>query len=235
MRYLISFTLVLVLFSASAQNEAVKSAAPADSIPFEIRKQAYIYNMAKKYNDPAVARMALYNLIASTPNSLNLMDTLALMYLEYEQYASAALISQDVSSINPNDIFAAEVAAIAFENLGVKNKAVDFYEKLYLNNNNLSTLYKITFLQYQLKRYGEAINNADILIASEKSDEMMLYFPLENQQNQPVSMKVGAIRLKGMIEEDRGNTSLAKELFQKALDMKPDFEILKQQIAELEK
>lgn len=234
MKYLFSIAFTSLLLATTAQDQ-VESAVPADSVPLEIRKQAYIYNLAKKYNDPAVARMALYNLIASNPNSLHLMDTLALMYLDYEEYASAALISQDVQSINPNDMLAVEIAAISFERLGVKNKAVDYYEKLYLESNNLNTLYKIAFLQYQLKRHGEAITNADIIIESAKSDDIQLIFPTDDRENQQVSMKVATIRLKGMVEEDRGNTALAKDLYQKALDMQPDFELIQKQIAELEK
>jgi hypothetical protein len=36
-----------------------------------------------------------------------------------------------------------------------------------------------------------------------------------------------------MIEEDQGNTSLAKEYYQKALDMEPDFVIMKEQLEAL--
>ena len=231
--------LLLIVFiigsSGVMAQEQVKSAVPADSIPFEVRKQAYIYNLATKYNDPAVARMALYNLVASSQNSLHLMDTLALMYLEYEQYASAALVSQDVYQINPNDLFAAEIAAVSFEQLGVYNKAVDYYEKLYLESNDLGTLYKMAFLQLNLKRYGESIANADIIIGSEESDNLKLIFPTQENNNQQVSLKAASLRLKGMVEASRGNKELAKEHYQKALELEPEFQVLKQQISELDK
>ncbi|RED94408.1 hypothetical protein [Marinoscillum furvescens] len=229
MKYLLSLIVCLVAFASSAQQQV-----PQDSIPFELRKQAYIYSMANKYNDPAVARMALYNLIATNPGSSALLDSLALLYIDYQQYASAALVAQDAMKLNPDDIFATEVAAVAFDNLGVKTRAVANYEKLYLANNDLNTLYKVAFLQLDLKRYGQALSNADIIIESSKSEEIELIFPTQDNKGQEVSMKVAAIRLKGMIEKDRGNTALAKDLFQKALDMQPDFELLKQQIAELD-
>lgn len=231
MKYLLTTALSIVLFVASSQ----ESQTPPDSIPFELRKQAYIYNMAKKYNDPAVARMALYNLIATSDNSLHLMDTLALMYFNYEQYASAALITQDIQSINPDDMLATEIAAISFENLGVSSKSITYYEKLYLDSNDMGTLYKVTFLQYQSKRYEEALVNADAIIESADSEELQLVFPTKDKKNQQISMKTATIRLKGMIEEDKGNTSLAKEYYQKALEMAPDFEILKDQITNMDK
>ncbi|MEQ8582970.1 MAG: hypothetical protein RIC30_11465 [Marinoscillum sp.] len=230
MKYLATLLIALCAISASAQQQA-----PKDSIPYELRKQAYIYTLAKKYNDPDVARMALYNLIATNPNSSAVLDSLALLYFDYQQYASAALVAQDAMKIDPNDLFATEVAAVAFDNLGVKTRAVNNYEKLYLANNDLGTLYKIAFLQLELKRHGEAINNADVIIASPKSDELKLVFPIDNSRTQEISLKAATVRMKGMIEADKGNTSLARELYQKALDMEPDFAMLKEQIAALDK
>ncbi|MEQ8470982.1 MAG: hypothetical protein RIC35_07350 [Marinoscillum sp.] len=231
MKYLFSFIILLAGLGASSQTAPAKQ----DSIPWELRKQAYIYSMATKYNDPSVARMALYNILAESPGNPAIYDSLAILYFDYNQLASAALVAQDAIKINPNDLFATEIAAVAFENLGVNAKAVNNYEKLYLANNDLGVLYKVSFLQMGLKRYGEAINNADIIIASPKSEETKLIFPINEQKNQEVSLKVATVRLKGMIEEERGNTALAKEIYQKALDMQPDFEVLKQQIAELSK
>lgn len=234
MKYLLTLTIVFVGFVASAQNGTQK--AKQDSIPWELRKNAFIYGIAKNYNDPSVARMALYNLIAENPGNPALYDTLALWYYEYNQLASAALVASDAMRIDPNDLFAAEVAALSFEGLGVKNRAVENYEKMYLANNDLGTLYKIAFLQMDIKRYGEAINNVQVIIDSPKSEEQKLIFPKDDKNNtQQVPLRVAAIRLKGMIEEDRGNTSLAKDLYQKALDMQPDFVVLKQQMADLNK
>ncbi len=234
MKYLLTLAIVFVGYMASAQNGTQK--AKQDSIPWELRKNAFIYGIAKNYNDPSVARMALYNLIAENPGNPALYDTLALWYYEYNQLASAALVATDAMRIDPNDLFAAEVAALSFEGLGVKNRAVENYEKMYLANNDLGTLYKIAFLQMDIKRYGEAINNAQVIIDSPKSDQQKLIFPKDEKNNtQQIPLKVAAIRLKGMIEEDRGNTALAKDLYQKALDMQPDFAVLKQQLADLNK
>lgn len=230
MKYVLTLIITAVSLGAFSQQQV-----PQDSIPFELRKQAYIYTLAKKYNDPSVARMALYNIIATNSNSAAILDSLAILYLDYQQYASAALVAQDAMKIDPDDMFATEIAAVAFENLGVKNRAVNNYEKLYLSTNDLGILYKVAFLQLELKRHGEALNNADIVIASPDSDKIKLVFPINNTQTQDISLKAATMRMKGMIEQDRGNTSLAREHYQKALEMEPDFAVLKEQIAELDK
>ena len=110
--------------------------APGDSIPWELRKQSLIYNAALKFNDPAVAKMALYNLIAEDPGNHILYDSLAKLYREYKQPISAALVAQQAININPNDMFAMEIAASSFDQLGAKDKALSYYAKLYLNGSD---------------------------------------------------------------------------------------------------
>lgn len=231
MKYILSVIAGVVVFMASAQNQEVSQ----DSIPYELRKQAYIYSLAKKYNDPSVARMALYNLIATNPNSAPILDSLALLYYEYQQYASAALVAQDAMMINPQDAFAIEVSAVAFENLGVRNRAAESYEKLYLLNNDLGTLYKLAFIELDLDRYDEATANADVIIESSKSSELELIFPIDDKKTQNISMKAAAFRLKGMIEEDKGNKEEAKKYYQEALSLEPEFAVLIEQVADLDK
>ena len=60
---------------ASAQNEET---LPGDSIPWELRKQAFIYSTAKSFNDPVVARTALYNILAINPANVSIYDSLAI-------------------------------------------------------------------------------------------------------------------------------------------------------------
>lgn len=237
MKYIFFIIIALGIFSASAQEQAQQAMQQAqrDSIPLELRRQAYIYSLAKKYNDPVVARMALYNILSTNPNSTPIMDSLALLYLDYQQYASAALVAQDVVQINPEDVFAAEIAAVSFDNLGVKTKAVDNYEKMYLATNDLGTLYRVAFLQFELKRFGEAMNNADVLVEDPKSEELNLIFQKSQKENQEISLKASAMRLKGMIAEAQGNTEQAKEFYQKALELEPEFAIAQKELSELGK
>lgn len=226
-----NFILILMCLFAIGANGQEEQAQ--DSIPYEFNRQAYIFEMAKAYNDPIVARMALYNLLSYNPGNTTLMDTLAMMYLDYNKMASAALVAQDAAGINKNDLFAVEIAAVAFERLGVLSKAIPFYETLYTNNFDIGVLYKVAFMQMQVKNYVESTTNADIIIENTESDKIKLVFPIDDKETQEVSMKAAAYRLKGLIEEDQGNTSLARDYYQKALDMEPDFKLVKEEIATL--
>ena len=99
---------VLMIISAGFLNAQSSEIAPGDSIPWELRKQSFIYNSAKIFNDPVVARTALYSLLAENPGNVALYDSLALIYFQYNQNASAALVAQQALQINPDDQFALE-------------------------------------------------------------------------------------------------------------------------------
>ncbi|NQZ77770.1 MAG: hypothetical protein HRT61_16945, partial [Ekhidna sp.] len=165
-RVLCVFMIVIVGF-ANGQSQEM---APGDSIPWEIRKQAFIYNTAMIFNDPVVARTALYSILATNPANVAIYDSLAILYFQANQTASAALAAQQALQIEPQDQFAMEIAAASLEKLGAKDKALDNYERLYLANQDINTLYKIAFLQMEVRRYAEADNTLDIIINDTQSE-----------------------------------------------------------------
>lgn len=229
------FTLIVcgMGFSSFAQSQEM---VPGDSIPWELRKQSFIYNSARLFNDPLVARMALYNLISENPGNVALYDSLALSYYQYNQNASAALVAQQALAINPNDMFATEIAANGFDKLGAKDQAITYFETLYLNNNNdINTLYKVAFLQFETQRYGEANTSLNIIIGDPQSKETSIVFPTTDGNGQEVPLDVSAHRVKAMIEEAQGNTEEAKSMYLEVLKMHPGFQVVQQQLRELTK
>ncbi len=229
MKIILSFLLISMMYVASAQEQ---NKQPLDSLPFEIRKQAFLYNLARKYNDYDMQKMALYNLYVYNP-SVSFLDSLAVLYFDNQEYVSAGLVSQDAVTADPSDMLATEVAALSFDNLGVSARAVEYYEKLYVDNESLGTLYRIMFLQYGLERYEECLTNADIIIENPKAKTTNLYFPVNDQQNQMINLEVAAYRMKGMVAQAKGNKDEAAAYFEQALKLAPSFALLKQQIEEL--
>ncbi|MFY0686175.1 MAG: hypothetical protein JXQ90_03370 [Cyclobacteriaceae bacterium] len=213
---------------ASAQERQANDTLP----PMGVQQQAFIYGLAMKYNDLNMAKSALYNILSYNPANVNILDSLALLYFENQEFAPAVLISQDILAINPKDMLATEIAALSFERLGVKDRAIPHYEKMYLANNNINLLYQIAFLQLDVKRFNEADNNADVIIADAKAETLKMLFPRVRQgETQEVSLKAAAYRLKAMIQEEKGNTDEAKSLYLKTLELAPGFEMAQQQLA----
>ncbi len=228
MKRLLFIATIFISFNSFSQN----ADQPYDSVPAQFERQYFVYQVANKYNDAAVAKAALYQMLAMNPTNTALLDTLALMYYEFQQYTSAALVSQDAASINPDDALANEIAALSFDNLGLKDRAVKYYERMYLQTTDVGVLYRMAFLQFELKRFNEATASVDGLIDSEDTKNQKVYFPKEDKTQQEISLLAGAYRLKGMIEKELGNVENAKANFNKALEISPDFEIVKKQLAE---
>ncbi len=230
--FLVGFCVAVLSMSLQAQEEKT---VPLDSLPFDIQKQAFIYTTSLRYNDPIIARMALYNLLAYNPGNTAVLDSLALSYIDARQYPSAVLASQDALRIDPKDMLATEIAAVSFESLGLKDRAISYYETMYLSNNDINVLYKIGFIQFDLKRYNEALSSADIIIGDASAAKENIIFQKNERENQEVSMVAAAYRLKAMIYEAQGSVDQAKEQYNKALELAPDFALAKMQLEELNK
>ena len=228
MRRLLFATIAISSFFVSGQDQSTQ--AP-DSIPLELQKKIFMYNASRSYNDALVNRVSLYLLLAENPNNYALRDSLALLYLQQQEFASAALVAQEVADFVPNNMYATQIAANALERLGVKDRALGYYERLSLNDtDNVNFLYKIGFLQYDLKLFEEAITTAKRLSEKEEAKNVKLVFPTKDEQGQEVSLRLAAVRLMGMVEESRDDKQKAKEHYEMVLKEMPTFEVVKQQL-----
>jgi len=191
------------------------------------------YSLAAQWNDFEVAKDALYDLIIENPANDSLLITLAYYYYENRQYASTLLISQELISRNPKDMNTLEMAAVSAEGLGVRDKALQYYETLYLQGNNVGTLYKVAFLQYDLKRFKESSANADILLSKPDIATQKVYFNDAENKPKEFIMKVAVLNLKGMLLQEEGDKVGAKKQFEQALALGPDFIPAKENLAKL--
>jgi len=212
--------LMLVFFGVVA---AFAQDSPQSTPEFKRNKQ--VFEMASLFNDAAVARTALYNMIAIDSKNPALLDSLALLYYEFQNYSSAAIVTQAALRANPSNPLMLELSAICYESLGLPDRALAQYETLYMKQNNPLTLYKMAFLQLQVKHYVEVNTSADILLAKPELKETKIVFPKEDETTQEVSMHAALYNLKGLAAKAQGDNAGAKAMFDKALEVSPDFEI----------
>ncbi len=198
------------------------------------QQQQNVYKSAMKYADVSAARNSLFNMIALDPNDASLLDSLAYMYFEYQQFTSCLLVCLDILKVNPDNIAALEMSAVAYDNLGLKDKALTSYESIYLRNNSIYTLYRIAALQLDLSRHTESMTNVDILLEKEETKEAKV--PINTEQgSMQISLEAAVYNLKGLIEADQGNKESARASYQKALSLEPDFVMATNNLAELDK
>jgi len=179
------------------------------------------YERAIRYNDRVEAKSALYKLISINPQSDSLMTTLAYLYFEARQYASSVLVCMDILAINPKNGGALEMGAMSYENLGLKDKALDNFEKLYLLSDDFQALYKMAFLQFDLAKYRQCTTNIEILLQAPEAEEATVFYTIGEEEKE-FSVKVALINLKGLVNKEQGNEDLARQDFEEVLKMAPD-------------
>ncbi|MDO8968720.1 lipopolysaccharide assembly protein LapB [Algoriphagus sp.] len=221
-------TFLLLLLAFCAGNLAAQTAT--DSIPkLDPKIKAALnaadqtaYQAAIRYSDLEMAKTKLYDLMIRNPENPRYMEALGNIYFDNSQFASAALVSLDLLQGNSKNVGALEIAAYSLEQLGALDRALPHFESLYLLTGDNFSLYKSAFLQYNLKRYEEAMNSVNMLVKNSKADEK-IGFPKSQTETQEVSMKAAALNLKGLIYLDQNSKVEAKTAFNEAIALDANF------------
>lgn len=192
-----------------------------------------VYDRAMKYNDFPVAKNALYNMLAADPENDSVLYTLAYYYFDSQSYASCLMVCMDIIAKNPNELGIIEAMAVSYENLGLLQKSLEAYEKLYLLTDNINSLYKTTFIQFELKRYDECETNIDILLSKKEVDELKLVYTFEENKQEEFPMRVSVLNLKGALLIQQGDTVEARKTFEEVLALAPNFKLAKENLASL--
>jgi tetratricopeptide (TPR) repeat protein len=220
MRHLL-FTAILFCLALGNQAQAQSQGNPKESP--EYKRELGVYNLGKRYNDFAVVRLSLYNLIALDPGDVSLLDSLALYYFEYENYASAALVSNDIILRQPNNLLALEINGLSMETLGIYDNALNRFEQLYLKEPNINALYKIAFLQFNLKRFTECATSLKQIMEDPESLEEFVQFGGENRSSLNVTMHASAKNLLALVKSEQGQKEEAIRMLEEILKEYPTF------------
>ncbi len=219
--------LISLVYSNYANSQDIK-----ESPSYKQHKAAY--DQAIKYADVSVARNSLYNLIALDPGDESLVDSLAYMYYEYQQFTSCLLVCLDLLKRNPENLPALEMSAVSYEKLGLKDKALTSYESIYLRNNSIYTLYRMAILQLDLGRHTESMTNVNILLEKAETKEAKVSMSTD-QGTRQISLEAAVYNLKGLIDAAQDNKEAARTSYQQAISLEPEFTVAKNNLAELDK
>lgn len=219
--------LVSLLLSSAA---TVFGQTAADSIPkFDPKVKSAMnaadqmaYQAALRFSDLETAKIKLYDLMVRNPEDLRYMEALGSLFFESGKNASAALVAMDLLKINDKNTGALEIASYALEQLGAFDRALPYYESLYLLTGDNFSLYKSAYLQFSIKRYAEAMNSLTMLIKIAKIDEK-IGFAVSETETQQVNMKAAALNLKGLVFLEQDSKSEAKVAFNEAIALEPTF------------
>jgi len=199
----------------------------------EYVKSMALLRKSQDFNDADMEKRALFNLLVLNENDTIVLQSLASKYYNEANFTSAVLVGLDYLKRHPGDVFALEICALSYEKLRIFDKAIQYYQDLYFRDDNVFILYQIAFLQYRVKNYGESIVN--IMALLNKADPAAtLQLTGSNNRLQEVSFEAALYNLRGLIEADKGNNTEAKEFFEQALKVEPEFEAALLSLKELD-
>jgi tetratricopeptide (TPR) repeat protein len=90
-------------------------------------------------------------------------------------------------------------------------------------------------LQFELERYNECKTSLDIILKDPQANALKLNFAKNETEQQEVSLSAAAYNMKGMLEKRLGNKEEAKSLFEKAIEIEPEFVLAAQNLKDLGK
>lgn len=244
MKKVFTLTLLAALsLSAYAQKKETKDAAPAPATTKtagalttpEYQLQEKIFRTALKYSDGDAAKNALFSMMVQNPEMASLKDSLAILYFNLNRNAECVLVCRDILSSNENNDNILEIKAIAEQNLGLYRESLADYEKVYGKTKNVSYLYEIATLQYQLKRFGECNTTVTAILSNEEATKQTISISAGQQgQSQKVPMKAAAYNLRGVIAADLKEYAAAVSNYEEALKIYPEFVLAKNNLTVLQ-
>lgn len=227
---------------ATQQPAAAKPEEPKPDVEEEGRQQVTgffnhfykKYLVANQFGDYDVARDALYDILVESPTD-SMLYTLAVSYFDAQKFTSAALVGQELLTRIPKNPMVLELTGSAFESLGLKDKALQHFESMYLVENSFAAQYKVALLQYDLKRLKEAQINCEDMLTKKEADKITVTFQNAAKQNKECTIRVSILNLLGLIARDSSDKATAKKYFEQALAIAPEFPEAKENLAALAK
>lgn len=192
-----------------------------------------VYRLAARYGDYTTAIAATYHLMALDPADAALKDTLASLYFGARSWAQAMTLGREILTGQPDNAKMLQLVAISEENLGRAKEALEAYEKVYAQTKLPFHLYKVAVLQYQLQRLGECQNTLGMVIFAPEADKAKVALPVNQQQQQEVNLKAAAFYVRGLVSLDQKEPMLARQAFQEALRLEPQFVLAKARLDEM--
>ncbi len=198
-------------------------------------KRKSVIRTAIKFQDPGPAVNAYYDLLAMYPDSVQYLDSLAFLYYQVGMNQQCILVSSEILSSNPNNLAILEVKAVSEKNLGLIKMALEDFEKLLPATKNIQHQYQIATLQYDLKRLGECQLTIKSLLQREDLDQAKVTVFYGQGLSQTVSMKAAIYNMEGVILKDLNENERAMEMFQKSIQLEPEFALALNNKTSLEK
>ena len=224
MKQILSILLCVVTIQiTTAQKVTVKTLKE-----IELNNHKKIVTQALTYNDAQTAINSMHNIIALEGANSTYKDSLAITYFNVRNYASSYLLAKELLVSKPKNLQLLEINAVSLQNLNATKEAIDAYEILFANTNNMVHGYQLALLQNGIKRFAEAQATIAKTVQSKEVEGAMVQMPVDKEKNQNVPLKAAAYNLQGLIAYGLKDNTTASAAFNEALKIMPKFALATQ-------
>ncbi|CAN5323673.1 hypothetical protein BH09BAC1_BH09BAC1_10300 [soil metagenome] len=191
-----------------------------------------IYTKALEYGDYNTAIVAAHTILANSPADYHYMDSLVGLYYASGNMLAAVNIGNDILTAAPQNVNVRQMVANSQLGLGIYGEAALNFQDLYTRTKDLFFLYNVATTQFNMKNYTECAATLDNIL---KAEGNMDKIPLTGAdgKTQEIPIKAAAYNIKGAIAVEVKNNAVAKQNFEEALKIAPDFSLAKKNLAEL--
>lgn len=228
MNRILLFSMVFAFTSLTFQgfSQKAKKTEPVNASN-SLSNNIKAYKNALSYNDLSSAIVFSLEIIAEEGDKSTFKDSLASLYFQTRNYVSCHLICKEILSVKTNDTASIAMDAFSLKNLNAKIEAIDAFTKLFQLTQNQYYGYELAKLQYEVTRMAESAITIDRALSA-KPVEATVAFDVNEKEYQKVPLNAALYNLKGLVMYGLKDEKAAKEAFDKALSIMPEFEIAKQ-------
>lgn len=193
-----------------------------------------LLSQALTLGDLQTAIGAVQSLITRDTANVTYLDTLVMLYQNTNNQAGILQVSKKLLAINPNNMLAMENFSTAAKQLQLYQDALNSYSQLYGLTNNTRYLYEVADIYYKVNNVAQGKQIFAQVLNNPKSKTDVV--PMLVGQNNVLQVPVAAASLNylGFVEAQLNNLEAAKELYNQALAIFPDFIIAKNNLANLD-
>ncbi len=193
-----------------------------------------IYAKAVEYGDLNTAIVAAHTILANSPSDYYYMDSLVSLYYVQGNSVAAVNVGNAILEAAPQNVVVREMVANSLISLGMNGDALVHFNDLYSRTGNLVYLYNVATTEFNMKNYTECgLTIEKLLKASNNMDKVSITNADGNEQQVPI--KAAAYNIKGAIAIEVKNNAIAKQSFEEALKIAPDFTLAKNNLEALNK
>lgn len=229
-RFILTSVFFLLSFFLFAQNSVEVNSSQTDNVPFSA-----MYKTAVAYKDTNSMIVCLLGMVNANQNDTVSLRTLAVLYSARKNYYAAALAAKKYTAIVDNNTSMVELFAISAHNSLLYDEALLGYTELYLRTKDIYYKYMSAFMEYELLRQADCLKTLEFCFSKPETELTEIRIRRTNGEFQLVSLKAVCLNLKGLVFIDTKEYSKAKEAFEQAITINPEFDSARISLEEVKK